>query len=292
MSKQTTRTPTARPLNFGLSEEHPILVMNQHTTPSDAAVRFDMHYALEMGIVLEGTMMRHTGGSECALTAGEMWFCGMWEPHGYQVDGTCRRVVIAIWPPALLDLRFPELRELHWMRPFVATPEHRPSIPPERRCEVVELVRRHLGNGGKLSAGRKRLLVMELLIWLSEHDLLERATDHTPQPPELMMQITPAIDLAFRDSELITNTAAARACGLSRDIFIRSFRSLMGVSFRQFAVRHRLSKAAEALLKTDHPIKAIAHEWGFTDTSHLHRLFKQHYGCTPLDYRRSSAALE
>jgi len=131
---------------------------------------------------------------------------------------------------------------------------------------------------------------MELLIWLDEHDLLTRSAGESSPSSELMIKITPAINLAFSSRALVTNLAAAKACGLSRDCFIRSFRSLMGVSFRQFAVRHRLSKAAEQLLKTDLPIKAIAHEWGFTDASHLHRLFTQHYGCTPQAYRTSSTA--
>jgi len=175
--------------------------------------------------------------------------------------------------------------ELGEMQPFVATPEQRPSIPPEQRGDIVALVKRHIGQRKTLSPARKRLLVMELLTWLFEHDLLDPTADDTSQAPDPMMHITAAIELAFRSTGLVTNVDAARACGLSRDVFIRTFRSLMGVSFRQFAVRHRLSKAAEQLSTTDLPIKAIAREWGFTDTSHLHRLFSQHYGCTPLAYR-------
>jgi len=270
---------------LGLSAERPIEVMDQRPSHGDSAVLSDMHYELEMGIVLEGTMVRYAGGSGRVCTPGDMWFCGMWEPHGYRGDDSCHRIVIVIWPPALADLRFPEVRDLYWMQPFVNSPDRRPIIPAERREAVVRLVRHHLARGNPMTLPRKRLFVMDLLVWLFENGLVQQSANNAATESERMVRITPAIDLALTRKDLITNAEAARSCGLSRDIFIRSFRELMGVSFSKFAVRHRLSRAAEQLAKTDTPIKAVAWQWGFTDTSHLYRLFKQHYGCTPLAYR-------
>lgn len=270
---------------LNLGENNPIAVMNQVSGHADAAVRYDMHYELEMGIVLAGETVRYSGNTRQVCGAGEMWFCGMWEPHGFRNDASCHRVVIAIWPPMLTSLQFPELRGMNWMQPFVAPPEHRPLIPESLRGELEDLVRRHVMPGRQLSPARRRLFVMELLVWLFENNLVAQTAEDAATEPELLTRITPAIDLAFERRDLVTNEEAARACGLSRDVFIRSFRRLMGVSFSAFAVRHRLSRAAAQLLKTDLPVKTIAWEWGFTDTSHLHRLFKQHYGCTPSQYR-------
>ena len=129
---------------FGLGEEHPIQVMVQDPVPADSTVTFDMHYELEMGIVLEGTMIRYAGNSRRTCSAGDVWFCGMWEPHGYRGDAACRRAVIAIWPPALASLRFPEARHINWMQPFIISPERRPVIPDELRDEVTSLVNHHI----------------------------------------------------------------------------------------------------------------------------------------------------
>jgi AraC-like DNA-binding protein/quercetin dioxygenase-like cupin family protein len=272
---------------LGLNEGHPIEVMNQDPAHGDSAVVSDMHYELEMGIVLKGTMTRYAGNSRRICEAGDMWFSGMWEPHAYRGGNRCHRVVIVIWPPILASLRLPEARNINWMQPFLTSPDDRPIIPIELRDGVTRLVEHHIGQGGRMTPPRKRLLVMELLLFLFEHRLVGRAANNAAPEPERIVHIMPAIDLAFERSDLITNEAAAKICGLSRDIFIRSFRRLMGVSFSKFAMRHRLNRAAEQLAKTHTPIKAIAREWGFTDASHLHRLFTQHYGCTPLTYRES-----
>ena len=270
---------------FGLGQERPFIILDQAHTHDDAAVHFDMHYVLEMGVILEGAMERYTRDSRRICHAGEMWFTGMWEPHGFRCESNCQRVVLLIWPPALSGIRFPEAADQNLMQPFLLPQDLRPVIPPELRPGVIELARHHLAYGCRMSPARKRLFAIELLVWLFDSGLVKQTAQDRSQ--EGVMTITPAIELVFSRKDLITNDEAARTCGLSRDIFIRAFRKLMGVSFRQFAVRHRLSQAARQLATTDLPVKAIALEWGFTDTSHLHRLFKQHYDCTPLAYRET-----
>jgi len=272
---------------LGLSERHPIQVADQKPSSGGSSVSFDMHYELEMGIVLEGTMTRYAGDTKRACRPGDVWFCGMWEPHGFRSSDSCHRVVLVIWPPVLADLRLPEARDLNWMQPFITPPRHRPKVPARLRSEVARLVRHHISRGRRMTPARKRLLVMELLLFLFENGLVEKAATSAVPEPERIVRITPAIDLAFERNDLVTNDEAAKACSLSRDVFVRSFRGIMGVSFSKFAMRHRLSRAAEQLVKTDMPIKAVAREWGFTDSSHLYRLFKRHYGCTPLAYRRA-----
>ncbi len=270
---------------FGLGQERPVMILDQAHTRDDAAVHFDMHYELEMGLIIEGAMERYTRDSRRVCRTGEMWFTGMWEPHGFRCDGNCHRVVLLIWPPVLSGFRFPEAAEQNLMQPFLLPQDLRPVIPPELRPRVVELARHHLSYGRNMSPARKRLFAIELLVWLYDNGLVKQSAQYRSR--EGVMTITPAIELVFSRKDLVTNDEAARTCGLSRDIFIRAFRKLMGVSFRQFAVRHRLSQAARQLATADLPVKAIAREWGFTDTSHLHRLFKQHYDCTPLAYRKT-----
>ena len=47
-------------------------------------------------------------------------------------------------------------------------------------------------------------------------------------------------------------------------------------------------QAAKEIASTDEPVKSIASAWGFTDQSHLHRLFVQIYGITPSEHRRAA----
>ena len=110
-------------------------------------------------------------------------------------------------------------------------------------------------------------------------------------------QLNPAIEQVFGSHRFIPTREAARACGMNRIQFSRFFKANMGLSFADFSLRHRLDQAVEQMLSTPAPLKSIAHTHGFTDESHLHRVFMRHYHCTPAAYRQrrfsvSSAALK
>lgn len=81
-------------------------------------------------------------------------------------------------------------------------------------------------------------------------------------------------------------TAAATEEGRSREGYSRSFRRENGASPRFFSIADRLSHA-RALLRDGCPVVDAALESGFSDQSHLGRLFRQAFGTTPARYRRS-----
>ena len=80
-------------------------------------------------------------------------------------------------------------------------------------------------------------------------------------------------------------TEAAHACGMSRSLLNHLFHQAVGVSFVQLRTRAHLTYAAHLLLTTDLKVEQVAAEAGFSDGSHLHRVFPKHYGCTPGQYR-------
>jgi len=268
---------------FLLSECNPIIA-SLHDHPGTETPLFDMHYELELGVVLEGRMRRFYQHEQRDCGPGDVWFCGMWEPHGYGLlQESCRVLVLVLWPPLVAGLHFPEAPELAWMSPFTCPPDRRPAVAVDQRQAVLRLAERMLlcAEGESFTSLKLRLALVELLMLL-----LERAPERAGAPAlELYERITPALELVFQSHVLITNDEAAESCAMSSDQFARRFQHLMGISFPHFALRHRIRGAADALARTGLPVKAIAGRWGFTDASHLHRLFQQHYGCSPTEYR-------
>ncbi|MDX2225923.1 MAG: helix-turn-helix transcriptional regulator [Verrucomicrobiae bacterium] len=276
---------------FDLSEKRPLFVqpyVQKSRVPSPV---FDMHYELEMGLVLEGRIRRQHGTSRRIFGPGEMWFCGMWEAHGYAItQAPFRALVFVIWPPLLMGSRFAESPEINLMQPFL--------IPPERRAKPDHRHRRSLLERGERMFRNlqtsPRVAPHPVRLRLQAFDFLLTAIEFVqghplPAAPEAdLTGIRPALDLALGARRLVTQKAAAQVCRMSRDRFIDQFQKMMGLSFAQFALRHRIREAARALVDGDTPVKAVANDWGFTDVSHLHRLFLKHYGCTPSAYRTRS----
>jgi len=66
-----------------------------------------------------------------------------------------------------------------------------------------------------------------------------------------------------------------------------------GSTFTQYLTEQRLSVAYKALRRSslgDVPISTIAYDCGFSDVSHFNRLFRQRFGCTPGDVRKSAGS--
>jgi len=73
---------------------------------------------------------------------------------------------------------------------------------------------------------------------------------------------------------------------LSPSYFSRAFKASKGVPYSDFVVTERIALAKHLLLSTDRPIAEIALMCGFSDQSHLTRLFRAMVGQPPASWRR------
>ncbi len=94
---------------------------------------------------------------------------------------------------------------------------------------------------------------------------------------------------ACRQSDLSVHAIAARH-GVSARYVQRIFEEA-GATFTQYLTEQRLLAAYKVLRRPASaflPISAIAYESGFSDVSHFNRQFRQRFGCTPNEVRKSA----
>jgi len=272
-------------LRIKLSEQAPIAVT--FARHERMAASYDMHYPLELGFVLKGGMRRCYQDFEQDVEAGQLWLCGIWELHGFKVvEGPCEVAVLVVLPEMLARSRYPELPGFNWLAPFALPPRLRPrALPPGAALPgMLADSREKLTAGDGLSRLKLRICLLEALLLLGQGLSVPPAALATARYDRL----NKAANLVLASTRFVSVEEAARECGLSRNIFGKQFEEAMGISFPKFALRHRLSRAAELLLRTNDSVKEIAAQLDFTDKSHLHRRFLEHYGCTPADYRKGA----
>ena len=85
----------------------------------------------------------------------------------------------------------------------------------------------------------------------------------------------------------ITNSALADMCTISEVYFRKLFKEYTEKSPRQYILNLRLKKAKHLLSLGDNKIWSIAEACGFESTAHFCRTFKEHFGISPKDYRKS-----
>lgn len=267
-----------------------INIINENTFKSA-----DMHFELELGIILEGAISREYDGTSFVLEAGEVWFTNIWEPHGYTLHrGPCSILLFLIHPQMLQDINIGRDLDIHWNAPFVSEPQNRPGkLSNDIRTKVLA-VANHVVNllsiknnsdDPKLKQLQLRLSLLRILTHIHSCWCEEETTTGYLSAYKL---INPAIEALFSGREFISTDDAAKRCGLSTSLFNKKFRQLMGSSFSQYALTYRLKGAATQLIHTDDPLKKIVSDWGFTDESHLHRCFTKQFNLTPGKYRQQS----
>jgi len=275
-------------IDCGLSPENPLCcwIPKYKNVSEMDEVEFDMHYDLEMGVVLEGKMERHSEGSQSELGPGSIWFCGVWEPHGFKVlSKKCKHLVVIISPSLLMDRSFPGVSPVQLLSPFSAAPNLRPQIPSSHQKEVIALAKEiDLCDNSNSLGKANQINLLERLILLS----IKFSPTSSIQYKSLYRSLLPALELGIKSCKPISNRAAAITCSMSEEKFSKSFRKQFGISFNKFSLRNRLNQTAEVLRETDKPIKIIVDDFGFTDESHLHRLFIKHYQISPGKYRQKN----
>jgi AraC-like DNA-binding protein len=78
----------------------------------------------------------------------------------------------------------------------------------------------------------------------------------------------------------------AKECGISRQYFIKAFKTTVGCAPYQWLQRQRVDLAKDLLGNTRMPISEIALKCGFADQSHLTRVFAALMGVPPAAWRR------
>lgn len=107
---------------------------------------------------------------------------------------------------------------------------------------------------------------------------------------QLLIRIRRHIDARLADPGLTPPAIAAQFRISTRylhKIFLGSGHSVSG-----YVLAQRLARCRAALgnpLQASRGVAAIAHDWGFTDSGHFTRAFREAYGVLPSDYRRGCA---
>lgn len=252
---------------------------------------FDMHVhpGLEFGVILSGEQERHYQGHVTRLSAGQVWFCASWEPHGWRFTAPSSTDVVVQCLPVFLGEA--TVGPLSWMTIFAVPPHDRPrAATPEVQAEMVrfgdEVIREAVEQQPGWEEMVRLAVLRALLVLAREWSPPAQYRRQGEMRPLNLVRIMPALALAnSAPARRVRVQEAAAACRLSRAQFCLLFRRTMGLSFGQFELRARLAAAAQTLLSTRDPVEAVARAAGFVDGSHLNRVFLRHYGCTPARYR-------
>ena len=271
-----------------LDQEKPIMFSRlKYEDKKDA--QYDMHSSLELGVVLSGKMKRYYKERTLVISPGQVWICGAWEPHGWEVaQAPCQAIIFIILPsPSLVaKTKFGTMEGRQLFQPFYTPVINRPQVTGKDLNSILYIAKSLTDNFSlkeDLNTAWINLKFCEILLILQKSYI--KHTDTSVAGINSLSKINEIIRLVCEDKKFMTTQQAAKFFGNNRNCFSEKFKSLMVVSFSEFCLRFRVSSAARELISTDKVMKTIAIDWGFTDTSHLNKSFVKYYKMTPSQFR-------
>lgn len=229
-------------------------------------------------------------GESQPLTDETAVLVNAWEPHAYTHVAPAGEQTLIL----ALYIEPTWLSEIQRSLTLSAHPRFFPRscvrIRPETRKIAEEFVL-ELWWADEVSASRLESLLFNLVIsvidsysgWRDLAGLL-RSRPPSSLDPRTRKVIAHMRENLARDFDM--DDLAAHA-GLSRAHFFSLFHRDTQVTPLVYANVLRFEAAVDRLSHSSEPVGTVAHDLGFSASSHFARFFRQHLGITPTDYRRA-----
>ncbi len=200
---------------------------------------------------------------------------------------------------ALVGLQFVPtiISDLPELAPFLSlfrTVHHIRQADTPALAESMMLHLRHIfslqTDVGTFRGVESLICLLELFIAFGEH--MEKVFNHkTAQIAPSVYKIAEKMNAACSyiaencESELNLD-AVADHVGFSSCYFSRIFKQITNYSFVEYLTIQRVKRAQTLLADTNVPITEVSYLSGFKSISTFNRVFKQHKGCSPSEYRK------
>lgn len=224
-------------------------------------------------------------------------------PHPHDVSAH-----IHAWQPHFLCFEFdsPQASDLEIL---LQTRRHYPDLPllmiVEVHSELLPVWAYSLGLWDYLvkpiTASELNARVEELLQLLQTSQNKHSSSPCAiPLPDGLHQQLLRVLSQAPRTAmaldyvqshfaETVRLSVVAGHCHMSNSEFSRIFKKEQGMTFCEYLLKFRISKACESLSDPLVKVKTVAFEVGFNDLSYFARTFRRHTGVTPSTYQQFRA---
>ncbi len=124
--------------------------------------------------------------------------------------------------------------------------------------------------------------ILTILARSIEHKFIDRLQESDSR----FSNIIRYINNNLLDNEKLKIPVIAETFGLSKGYFSDYFKRQAGVNLAEYIVKAKLKLAETYIIHTDQPIKEIAYNLNFADSSHFSNSFKKYYGKTVREFKK------
>ena len=256
------------------------------------SVPWHWHPAIELFYMQTGTLEYTTPSGKWVFPAGTGGFVNSNVLHTSKVIPSSAETVqlLHLFEPELLSGGQGSRIDTKYIRPLAnASGIEMIALSPEAPDQKALLQKiRAVFDMDEDSWGYELALRQQLTeIWLALFELVRPATQprsSAQDSDDKMKTMMRYIQTHYPESICVDQLA--KEVHISTRVCYRLFREKLHISPLEYMTDYRLRKACQQLAETNEPITQIAYNCGLGSSSYFGKLFREHFGMTPIAYRR------
>ncbi|MFG4005229.1 helix-turn-helix domain-containing protein [Flavobacterium aquidurense] len=156
---------------------------------------------------------------------------------------------------------------------------------PLLRAMIEALIREEIGNFPQQQEVIKQILNTIITIAARNISLISPVA-FAPVPTEPSLDLLNYVHQNIYQPQALKATKMALEFNVSPTYISEYFKTKTGQSIQQYTIAYKIKLIETRLKFTNMQINEIVYEFGFSDASHLNRLFKKYTGLNPSDYKK------
>ena len=252
----------------------------------------------ELVIVLAGSAEHIVGDEHCLISEGDVFVIDSKTAHGYRSANGFRICNIMFRPEVMISSVYDIRKTAGFQALFVLEPQYtqttrfagRLTLDHERFAAVRSEIDAMMKEYTDKQDGWQTMIYAMFMRLCTELSRLYQLSGGGAQTDIMKLAAATAyIERSFCSD--ISVAALAQMSGYSERQFGRLFRSAFSTTPSAYIAQLRVQKAQLLLRTTTAAVGEVAWSCSFDDQNYFSRIFRQHTGMTPTEYRKNAFAL-
>lgn len=244
------------------------------------------HEAVELLLFVQGKTQCTFANRTLHAQPGQLYLINSQEVHETRCSADAVYLVVHILPSVMCRY-VPSFDLMNFSLLYDPEDQEKADAYGQLLDHMQEIFRLHLKEpqGHKLQCYSHLFAVTSILV---KHFSQTLAVEEKQLQRSDMTRLEPILQYThLHHGEELTLEGAANAMGLNKEYFCRLFKKNMGVSYLQYLNQVRATAVCRELENSDDTISEIGERHGFTNPKMLNQYFRELYGCTPSEKRKS-----
>lgn len=258
------------------------------------------HNFFELVYIASGTGIQCINENLFHYQPGHLFLITPDDCHSFQIGTTTELVFIRFNDLYVRSQQQNDLRQIEWTKKLeyiLHNASHQPGCilrnPPDKIL-VKAMMESLLGEWTNKQLYHHEIIsqIVNTVITIVARNIgLTMPNKVTDNTGSTVVQLLNYIQENIYDAEKLKTEIIAGHFGIADGYLSRYFKKHTGESIQQYIINYKLKLVETRLQHSDMRINEIVNELGFTDESHLNRLFKKYKGLTPTAFRKKQQSV-